>query len=577
MIKSIVLRYERENSWLRFESPLDVMVARSCDEVQPLLREVELMVEKGFYAAGFISYEAAPGFDAALKTKPPAEFPLLCFGLFNAPKQIEPLIAVGTSSSDSGWSNQLNQDEFKDKIARIKNRLRAGHTYQVNFTMQRQKKFCGDPWGLFTGFACDAPYAAFIDLEEYAICSASPELFFDLHEGAIHLRPMKGTAPRGMTLAEDCFHRRSLQTSAKDHAENAMILDMVRNDIGKIADIGSISVEESFKLEKYPTVWQMTSSVSARTNASMCNLMQSLFPCASITGAPKVNTMHIIDSLEDQPREIYTGCIGFFSPKGDAQFNVAIRTALIDKNSQSLNYGIGAGIVWDSIAESEYEECQLKAKVINSPISCSNFSLIETILWRESGGYFLLEYHLRRMKDSAEYFDFRFDEAELQEKLGELEQAMDCSDSKVRILLDRKGELDISASLLPANMLNKSQGARLAKQPVNSNNPYLHHKTTHREMYERAQAEVPECDDVILINERGEVTESTIANVVMRNGSDLITPPVTCGLLAGTFRQYLLDKGEVVEGIISREALIASEEIYLVNSVRQWQRAVLLS
>jgi para-aminobenzoate synthetase/4-amino-4-deoxychorismate lyase len=180
------------------------------------------------------------------------------------------------------------------------------------------------------------------------------------------------------------------------------------------------------------------------------------------------------------------------------------------------------------------------------------------------------------MKDSAEYFDFRFDETELQEKLGELEQAMDCSDSKVRILLDRKGELDISASLLPANMLNKSQGARLAKQPVNSNNPYLHHKTTHREMYERAQAEVPECDDVILINERGEVTESTIANVVMRNGSDLITPPVTCGLLAGTFRQYLLDKGEVVEGIISREALIASEEIYLVNSVRQWQRAVLL-
>jgi para-aminobenzoate synthetase/4-amino-4-deoxychorismate lyase len=442
--------------------------------------------------------------------------------------------------------------------------------------MRRHKAFSGDPWELFTGFASDAPYAAFIDLEEYAICSASPELFFDLHERTIRLRPMKGTAPRGMTLAEDRQRKKRLQMSAKDHAENAMILDMIRNDIGKIADVGSISVDESFQLEKYPTVWQMTSSVSARTSASVCNLMLSLFPCASITGAPKVNTMNIINSLEDLPREIYTGCMGFFSPKGDAQFNVAIRTALINKKSQSLNYGIGAGIVWDSVADFEYEECQLKARVINSPMPCSSFSLIETILWRASGGYFLLEYHLKRMKDSAEYFDFPFDETELQARLGKLEQTLDPGDMKVRVLLDREGGLDISVSTLPAKQSDEPQTARLAEQAVSLINPYLYHKTTRREAYERAQAAAPDCNDVILTNEQGEVTESTIANVVVRSGTDLITPPVACGLLAGTFRQYLLDKGEIKEAVISRSMLMESDEIHLVNSVRQWQRVVLL-
>ncbi|MEJ2546074.1 MAG: aminodeoxychorismate synthase component I, partial [Calditrichaceae bacterium] len=509
MKKKVIIQNAIENKWLLFENPVGVVQTNDINNVLIKLEEIERRVnDKKLFAAGFISYEASPAFDSALKTYPSDDFPLLWFGLFEKPKTIE-IAHLNQSNSKNHWKPSINRTEYHTIIEEIKNQLQEGNTYQVNYTFPLKREFNEDPWVFFKNliFNQQSDYGAYIEFDNYVIASVSPEQFFVLNGNRISSLPMKGTASRGRFLTEDLVFRDNLHNSAKDQAENIMIVDMIRNDLGRIAEYGSVKVSEKFRIEKYPTVWQMVSKVSAKTDASIADIFKALFPCASITGAPKVNTMKIINKLEKGPRRIYTGSIGFIAPNRKIQFNVAIRTVLIDKSKNQAEYGVGGGIVWDSINEKEYDECLIKARALKTQIP--EFRLLESILWTPEEGYFILDYHFKRMNESAEYFDYQFDQGKIIEKLDTLANSLNTGSYKIRILLSKYGEIEIQSAQLDIENYYKPLKVRLAKKPIDSNDVFLFHKTTHRSVYDQARAECPDCDEVLLFNEKGEITEFT--------------------------------------------------------------------
>lgn len=526
------------------------------------MREIEKQVnENGWHAAGFVSYEAAPAFDRAMQVRDAGNFPLLWFGLYDAPKQVQLPIAK-KDCTGLNWRPGVAQQTYNAGIQAIKNYIASGQTYQVNYTMRLQTEMPLEAWDFFLFLAqSQNKYAAYINTEWFAIASASPELFFKLNGDEIESHPMKGTVKRGRTTAEDKTQAEWLRSSVKNRAENVMIVDMIRNDLGRIAEVGSVSVPRLFQIEKYPTLLQMTSTVQAKTSASVTDIFSALFPCASITGAPKISTMRIIAELESTPRRIYTGSIGYIAPERKAQFNVAIRTAWMDKLHETAEYGVGGGIVWDSTSEDEYSEALLKARVLNE--KPWEFSLLETLKWTKEEGYYLLEEHLERMRDSAEYFDFEFPSkkitAMLQTKAVDFRSAQ-----RIRLLLAKNGDIQVEHSDLPPA---KEFKAIVAESPLNTNDPFLFHKTTQRGMYPNPPAGF---DDVLLYNEKGELTEFTIGNLVVEMNGKLYTPPVECGLLNGTFRQFLLQSGKISERVLLKNEIGGFAKIYLINSVRGW-------
>jgi para-aminobenzoate synthetase/4-amino-4-deoxychorismate lyase len=416
-------------------------------------------------------------------------------------------------------------------------------------------------------------------MDDHIICSASPELFFHLDGESIVARPMKGTARRGLTTMEDRQEQAWLQTSEKNRAENVMIVDMLRNDLGRIAAIGSVQVSSLFDVERYPTVWQMTSTVTARTQASLPEIFKALFPCASITGAPKIRTMQIINRLEPEPRQAYTGSIGFIAPGRRAQFNVAIRSVLIDRQRQQAEFGVGGGIIWDSDAADEYQECLVKSRLLSQ--NWPRFALLETLLWEPDSGYLLLEQHLERLEQSAEYFAYPFDWAQVDRKLQELVAGYGNQSQRVRLLLDSQGGVECQSAPLTKVPVPEIPNLVLAAAPVNSQDIFLYHKTTHRGVYETLQApctegSFPVCDDVILWNERGEISETCNANLVFELDGELVTPPVSSGLLPGVYRSWLLAQGQVREKVVTLQDLPRCSKIYVVNSVRRQRLALLL-
>jgi len=571
---------KENNTWLHFSDPQRIIQADSISAVIPALREIDDLVrDNQWYAAGFLSYESAPAFDKAHLTHPPSGFPLLWFGLYPAPRIISKPEPDSTPQALS-WLPTITRDAYTSAIEQIKNYIADGRTYQVNYTLRLQSEFRIDPWNFFLHLAqTQNNYAAYIDIGRYIVASASPELFFQLDGDTIFCRPMKGTLPRGRTTLEDQEQAQVLKESEKNRAENVMIVDMIRNDLGRIAKLGSVHVPELFTLEKYPTLWQMTSTVEAKTFASIPDIFKALFPCASITGAPKVSTMKFISELESTPRKIYTGSIGHIAPNHKATFNVAIRTALIDRETQTAEYGVGGGIVWDSTSVDEYAEALLKARVLTE--SAPQFSLLETMLWTPDEGFFLRERHIARLLDSAEYFDFPISsrggvtpplhpEEILGTYLNEISSRF-TSPQRVRLLLDKNGKLSFEAKSFQPSVDHPPMKVCLAKEPIHSGNVFLFHKTTRREMYDSARKYFPDCDDVLLYNEKDELTEFTIGNLVVELDGKLYTPPLSCGLLAGTFRAYLLETRQVMETVIGVHQLKDCAKIFLVNSVRKWQ------
>lgn len=566
----------RRGKWMEFARPVEIVRTQSSDECLDALCHVESIVkERNVYAAGFLSYEAAPAFDRALRTRgADPTFPLLWFGIF---EERHPLRLPSSGSPRVlDWQPTIDRAQYRAAIDRIKRYIAQGDTYQVNFSFRLRSRWLLDPYEFFLHLVRSQPSTngAFIETPDFAVCSASPELFFRMEGETIVTRPMKGTAARGLTLPDDLARGEALRTSEKNRAENVMIVDMMRNDLGRIADAGTVAVPSLFAIEKYPTVWQMTSTVTAKTRASVAEIMKALFPCCSVTGAPKARTMQIIAELETTPRKIYTGAIGFLEPDRRAQFNVAIRTVVMDKRKGEAEYGTGGGVVWASTPDGEYEECLTKARVLTH--AQPEFELFETMLFTQEKGFFLLEEHLGRLRDSAAYFDYPMDTAVMMRMLRMLDADLRrfSHDCRVRLVLHRDGQPTFA--IRPIRRESVPVRVKLASVPVDSNNVFLYHKTTNRKVYDDALAAVPDCDDVLLWNERGEITESTIANVVVELDGELLTPPVSCGLLAGTFRQALLREGKISEGIIRKDAVTKASRLFLVNSLREWRNACLV-
>lgn len=574
MHPAVVLRDAASGRWLRFAHPVDIVAVHTRDEVSRALRRVEARVNTdGLWAAGFVSYDAAPAFDDALRARSGSSEPLLWFGLFNEPTEIS-APATEDAAPALDWSPTLSRADYDAAIEQIKNHIADGDTYQVNFTFRLEAPCTTDAWRLFASLvdAQPASYAAFIDTGRRAICSVSPELFFTLDDDRLTSRPMKGTAGRGRFTAEDQQRAEWLHTSAKNRAENVMIVDMIRNDIGRIADVGSVAVTDLFAAERYPTLWQMTSTVTGRTRASVADIMAALFPCASITGAPKARTTAIIAALETTPRGVYTGTIGFIAPGRRAQFNVAIRTVVIDKDTATATYGVGSGVTWDSDTNAEYDECLTKARVLAARRPA--FDLLETLRWTPADGYALIDQHLARVRRSADYFDRPFDDGRVREALSSAAVAFSEAPHMVRLLISADGSVRCEGRALVA--LPDPVRVALARTPVSSTNIFLFHKTTHREIYDTARRECPDADDVLLWNERGEVTETCIANVIVELDGQRWTPPVACGLLAGTLRDEMLARGDIRERVMTRDDLARATRITLINSVRGELSAVLV-
>jgi para-aminobenzoate synthetase/4-amino-4-deoxychorismate lyase len=378
---------------------------------------------------------------------------------------------------------------------------------------------------------------------------------------------MKGTLRRGRTTAEDRSQRNALRASPKQRAENIMIVDMVRNDLGRIADVGTVDVPDLFVIERYPNVWQMTSLVTAHTSASLVDIFRAMHPSASVTGAPKISTMEILRELEGRPRGVYTGAVGHISADGSAHFNVAIRTAVVDSEAGLVEFGIGSGIVWDSSAAEEYDECLLKGSVFAT--RAPSFELLETLRWTPGAGFLVLGRHLDRLRDSADYFGFNYREDEVRAAL-EGAVAGGNEPLRVRLLLADKGGVHVEHISL--RLSDAPLRVRLAREPVDANDVFLFHKTTNRDMYNRRR--MADCDETILWNEARQVTEAITANVVVEREGSLVTPPVGCGLLAGTFRAELLREGTLRESIVTVEEL-ATRRLWLINSVHEWRSAVL--
>ncbi len=576
-----------ERVWLRFSDPRAVIVADRLDEVLPALERVEAEVEDGNWAVGLVSYDAGPAFDPAIRSHRDATVPLVHFGIFGPETVVE-----SEPKGGSYWLGPrrplISRSNFEDGVRSVHRFIESGDTYQVNLTLRLGARFAGDPEGLFAKLAeaQQGEHQVLLDLGSSVVCSASPELFLIRDSaGGLLSKPMKGTRPAGGDPAE-------LVESEKDRAENTMIVDMMRNDLGRIAEVGSVEVPELHQVEHYPTVLQMVSTVTATTQASLPEIFQATFPPASITGAPKVRTTEIITELETQPRGVYTGSIGVLSPAGSPsgrrdEWNVAIRTVWIDRLAGRATYGVGGGIVWDSKPGEEWSETRVKSRVLlhaDQPLS-----LVETFRYdpddpalRDDEGLWLLDEHLDRLERSAEFFGFNFDPEEVRARLAEFRSNDGC---KLRMLVSDSGQVRLEPHHLGAVGILTHYPPAPAEAtmrvpllidpvPVPPDDPFLSHKTTMRAVYDQAAARHRDADDVVLIDQDRNVTESLRANVVMQTGTGLwVTPPATGTLLPGAFRQRLLNDSVLIEESISTDDLtLATREqrAWLINSVRGW-------
>lgn len=562
------------SSW-RFSGYLRTLAASKPSEVTGVLREVEDAAAGGLFAAGFVAYEAASAINPDLPSTPPIEgLPLVWFALFRERFSVDAGSGLPSPTRNEVILEPLiNRDNYNRDICQIQDHIAEGHCYQINHTFQMKGYFKNNPVELYhsIGRGQRAPFCSYLDTGRFAILSASPELFFSLKDGVITTRPMKGTARRGRWAEEDRSAIEHLQNSPKERAENLMIVDLLRNDLGILAETGSVKVDALFEVESYPTVHQMTSTVTARVSPDngLVDIFRALFPCGSVTGAPKRRSMQIIEKLEGEPRGVYCGAIGFVAPGGEAIFSVAIRTLLLNRQSGEISLGVGSGITWDSEAGREYRECLDKGAFVKNT---EDFSIIES-LRLENGVYTLLNRHLARMEASANYFGFVFDQKSVRQELLNHAEVMPGL-FKTRLLLSPDGVVEIISETLT---VDRGTPLRIAVSDirVDSSDIMRYHKTTRRELLDEARSRRPECDELLFLNEREELTEGNYHNLVVKLDGCLLTPPLASGLLPGVLREELLQRGEISEQILLPGDLRRAEEMWLVNSVRGWRRCAL--
>lgn len=565
--------YGKSDSYL-FLKPEIIVTIKSLRNLDEKLKQIDDLIRKGFYGYSLMNYEAGYLFEKTLNKFLPKNKKLIQFFFYDK-KNVQKI-----KSSEIDFNEQeifeiknfrLNttKKEFTHSINAIKSYIEEGDTYQVNYTVKGKFKFEGSYSGLFSNlvFNQSAKYIAVINNNSNIIISLSPELFFEINGREIFSKPMKGTARRGIDASNDSLIKYELERSEKNRAENVMIVDLIRNDLGRISEYGSVKVKNLFEVEKYESVYQMVSSIDSklRKQVKLSDVLKNIFPCGSITGAPKIRTMEIIKKLEKEERGIYTGAIGLITTKKKT-FNVPIRTLCIDKKTGKGEIGLGSGIVWDSVAEEEYEETKLKGKFLSEPEK--PFEIFETMLI-ENGKIFLLDEHLDRMQKAAEYFLFCFDRKNILSQLDRLIKQKIYNSQRLKITLNKFGKL--SYQLTEITSIPEEVKVIISKNKIDSQNKFQYFKTTNRELYNREYKKYSDKGffDVIYFNERGELAEGAITNIIIYKNDVISTPPLSAGILLGVYRKYLLKNNSMIsERKLFKEDLLEADKIVLTNSVR---------
>lgn len=559
-----------------FGAPSRVLVARTPDEVRPVLEAVEAFSREGRWCVGYLRYEAAAAFDPAFAVHA-SDGPLAWFGVHDAALPW-PSEALDAQAPAVEWQSALSRAAFDKNMAAIHRAIRNGELYQLNYTAPLRAGFQGDPQAWFMALRRAQPngYAAFIDTGEEQVLSVSPELFFDWQGERILSRPMKGTAPRGATPAEDEALALQLRTVPKERAENVMIVDLIRNDLSRIAQPFSVRVPRLFHTEALPTVWQMTSDVEAtvREGVSLVDVFAALFPCGSITGAPKVSAMRMIRALEPEARGVYCGAVGVVRPGGHATFNVPIRTVTL--HGTDARCGIGSGITADARADAEWDEWRHKRAFLGkgsapapAPVAAeAPFDLLETLALVQ-GDLRDAHAHLARMQNAAAHFGFAWNEALVAGCLHRLATAHPAGAWRVRLLLDAQGQPRAEAFAMDAAPARvRLQLAARAFDEAHS--AFSRFKTTRRAHYEAFAPTEPGVFDTLLWNRHGEITECTRGNIALQLDGRWVTPPLRCGLLDGIGRARRLREGQLAEAVVRVDDLPRVQAFAFVNSLRGW-------
>jgi para-aminobenzoate synthetase / 4-amino-4-deoxychorismate lyase len=555
-----------------FSSPLCILSAATASDAPGVVEQAEAWSRAGHWVVGFVAYESARAFDGALCTHDaPDALPYALFAVFREPDD------APRARGDflyGAWRDDTARERFDVAVERIREGIARGDFYQVNYATRLRAPFLGDALAFYDGLRAAQPdaYCAYLDFGRWQVCSVSPELFFNwpsaqASQGARTLtcKPMKGTAPRHADPVQDRAAAESLRQSPKERAENLMIVDLVRNDLSRVAVAGSVRASNLFEVEAWPTVWQMISTISCRTSADtrLRDVFRAAFPCGSVTGAPKAASMSAIRALEYSPRGVYCGAVGMLMPDGTASFAVGIRTPVIDTATHVAECGIGSGITIDSAPAQEYAEWRAKQGFLMR--ACPEYELLETLRLHR-GRYWLLRGHLRRLEHSARVLGYPFREEALMQALRETALQHPSGDWRVRLRLSGSGEARVDA--LPLDAV--PPGARFARSaaPVASANPWLRHKTTRRDLYAAHAVAAPGIFDTLLYNERGELTEFTRGNLVAEIEGHLLTPHADSGLLPGVYRAALLSRRRIREAVLHADDLKAASRVWFINSVR---------
>lgn len=569
------------------EAPSAVLIARRVDEVRDVLAAVDSATNAGRWAWGFVAYEAAPGLDPDLRVRTPAAVhpPLAWFAVCDAPDEAA---AIERPTGErrywtAPWTLDTTPDQHAAAISRIHADIAAGTYYQANLTARLSGRVLGDLSQYYADLvhAQGGAYNAYLNTAEDVIVSASPELFFEWSGDVLRSRPMKGTAARSADPGEDAATRDRLRRSAKDIAENIMIVDLLRNDLGRIARTGTVRVPRLLDVERYESVWQLTSEITATVEPglTLVDAFTALFPCGSVTGAPKGSAMSAIARLETAPRGVYCGAIGWVAPPANAtraRFSVAIRTVRVDERSGAASYGSGGGITIGSEPAAEFRELLDKTAVLaraEPAASAEPLMLLETFGYEPERGFRNLDRHLARLARSAQAFGFRYTEDTIRSALNSAVAADDSAGAlRVALRLAGDGRPTVGIASLGEPL---AAPVRLAvdDEPVEPDLLWLRHKTSRRSIYEQARKRHPTVDDVVLVNTRGELTETTIANLAARLDGRWYTPPLTSGCLPGIGREIAVEQGIVHERVLRAEDLAVAEKLAVISSLRGWRSA----
>lgn len=565
--------YGKSDSYIILK-PKEIITIKSLKQLDEKLNRIDELVANSFVGYSLMNYEAGYLFEKTLfKFLPKNEKLIQLF--FYDKKDVHRIKSYEIDFNEhekfeiKNFRLNTTKNEFIKSIKKIKSYIEEGDTYQVNYTVKGKFNFEGSYSGLFSNlvFNQSAKYTSIINNGNKIIISLSPELFFEIEERKIISKPMKGTSQRGVDLPDDSLLKYQLGASSKNCAENVMIVDLIRNDLGRISEYGSVKVKKLFKVEKYESIFQMVSTIESKLkkNIRFSDVIKNIFPCGSITGAPKIRTMEIINGLEKEKRGIYTGSIGLIR-KDKLSFNVPIRTLCIDKKTGKGEIGLGSGIVWDSVAEEEFEETKLKGKFLTEPTK--PFEIIETMLV-ENKKIFLLDEHLDRMQKTAEFFLFVFNRTKIDKSLNEIIKNLDNKKYRLKIALNKWGRLN--HFVWPINKESKEVNVIISAKVIDSQNKFQYFKTTNRKLYDEEYKKYSKRGyfDVIFLNEKNEIAEGSITNIFVYMNNEIFTPPMSAGILPGVYRKHFMKNISIVrERKFYLQDLLEADKIILTNSIR---------